>query len=104
MKTFLDSFSLGSGALLIAVLSMGVVWLLRSRLSKNLHSLSAVIVPFILAYCLYWSPVWLGADDISQYSFWALVFIVPWFLAGFFPCAAMVVIIQKHRIRMTRDN
>jgi hypothetical protein len=33
MKTFLESFSLGSGALLIAVHSMGVVWLLRSRLA-----------------------------------------------------------------------
>ena len=104
MKTFLESFSLGSSALLIAVLSMGVVWLLRSRLSKNLHSLSALIVPFILAYCLYWSPVWLGSDDVSQYGAWSGLGVGVPFLAGFFPSAAMVLIIQKRRTRMTSDN
>jgi hypothetical protein len=95
---FLESISLGSGALLIAVLSTVIAWLLRSRLSKNQHSLSAVIVPFVLAYCLYWSPVWLGSDDVAQYDAWAGM-IVLWFLAGFFPSAVMVLIIQKRRSR-----
>ena len=100
---FLESLSLGSGALLIAVLSMGVVWLLRS-LPKTLHSLSVVIVPFILAYCLYWLPFWLGSDDVSQYGAWAGLGIGAWFLAGFFPSAVMVLIIQRRRARMTRGN
>ena len=99
----LESFSLGTGALLIAALSMGVVWLLRSRLSKNLHSLSAVIVPFILAYCLYWSPVWFGSYS-DEYGAWSILGVGAWFLAGFFPCAAMVLIIQKRRARMTRQS
>ena len=104
MKLFLESFSLGSGALLIAVLSTGIVWLLRSLLPKTLHSLSAVVVPFVLAYCLYWSPVWLGSDDVSQYGAWAVLGVGAWFLAGFFPSAVMVLIIQKRRARMTRGN
>jgi hypothetical protein len=103
MKTFFESLSIGSGAILVAVLSVGVVWLLRSRLSKNLHSLSAVVVPFVLAYCLYWSPVWLGSDP-SEYGAWAVLCVGAWFLAGFFPSAAMVLIIQKRRARMTREN
>jgi hypothetical protein len=79
MKTFLESFSLGSGALLIAVLSMGTVWLLGSRLPKNLHSLSAVVVPFVLAYCLYCHPsgsvltlmnIVLGQFLVSEHGFW----------------------------------
>jgi hypothetical protein len=102
MKTFLESFSLGSGSLLIAVLSTGVVWLLRSLLPKNLHSLSAVVVPFVLAYCLYWSPVWLGSYS-DEYSAWAVLGIGTWFLAGFFPSAVTVLIIQKRRARM-RDR
>ena len=103
MKTFLESLSLRSGALLIAVLSMGVLWLVRPRLPKNLHSLSVVIVPFILAYSLYWSPVWLGSDP-SEYGAWSVIVIGTWFLAGFFPSAIMVSVIQKRRARMTRGN
>jgi hypothetical protein len=104
MKSFLISLSLSSGAILVAALSMGVVWLLRSVLSKNLHSLSAAVVPFALAYCLYWSPVWLGSDDVSQYGAWAGLGIGAWFLAGFFPSAMMVLIIQKRRARMNREK
>src|SRR6266851_1078930 len=104
MKPFLVSLSLGSGAILVAVVSMGFVWLLRSRLPKNLHSLSAAVVPFVLAYCLYWSPVWLGSDDVSQYGAWAGLGIGAWFLAGFFPSAVMVLIIQKRRARMSREK
>ena len=103
MKTFLESISFGSGALLIGVLSVGIVWVLRSVLSKNLHSLAAVIVPFFPANCLYWSPVWLGADS-SEYSIWAFAFVGAWSLAGFFPGALLVLIIQKHRARMTRGK
>lgn len=103
MKTFLGSFSLGSGALLIGVLSMGVVWLLRSLLPKTLHWLSVVIVPFILAYCFYWSPVWLGSDP-SEYGAWSVLIVGTWFLAGFLPSAMVVLLIQKRRARMTRGN
>lgn len=104
MKTFLESISLGSGSLLIAVLSTGIVWSLRSVLPKNLHSLSALIVPFILAYCLYWSPVWLGSDDVSQYHAWAGIGIGAWFMAGLFPSAITVLVIQRRRSRMTREK
>jgi hypothetical protein len=41
-----------------------------------------VIVPFSLAYCLYWLPVWLGAEP-SEFSAWAILFVGAWFLAGF---------------------
>jgi peptidoglycan/LPS O-acetylase OafA/YrhL len=103
MKAFLESFSLGSGALLIAVLSTGVVLLLGSRLPKNLHLLSAVVVPFVLAYCLYWSPVWFGSYS-DEYDAWSILGVGAWFLAGSFPSAAMVLIIQKRRARMSSEK
>jgi hypothetical protein len=34
-----------------------------------------------LSICIYWSPVWLGADP-SQYSAWALIGIGVPFIAG----------------------
>jgi hypothetical protein len=98
MKTLIESLSIGSGAILIAALSVSVVWLLRSRLSKNMHSLSAVVVPFVLAYCLYWSPVWLGSDSF-EYGAWSVLFVGAWFLAGFFPSAMMVLALQRSRAK-----
>jgi hypothetical protein len=98
MITFLKSLSLGSGALLIAVLSLGIVWLLCSVLPVALRPLWVVLVPFIFAYSLYWLPVWLGADP-SEYSAWAVLCVGAWFLSGFFPSAAVVLVLQKRRAR-----
>ena len=62
-----------------------------------------VIVPFVLAYCLYWSPVWLGNEDSSGYDVWELM-IVPWALAGFFPSAILVLILQKRRAAKAKSQ
>ena len=98
MKAFVESLSISSGAILIAVLSIGVVWLLCSVLPVALRPLWAVIVPLIFAYSLYWLPVWLGTDS-SEYSVWAVLGVGAWFLSGFFPSAALVLILQKRRAR-----
>jgi hypothetical protein len=95
IKDLVDSLSIWSGALVVAVVSGTVVWLLAWMLPA-LRKLWVVIVPLIVAFCLYWYPVWLGADP-SEYHAWALVFIVPWFLAGAIPAAAIVHILHKRR-------
>ncbi len=99
MKAFIESLSLTSGAVVIAILSVIVVWILCSLLpvASPWRWIWAVVVPFGLAYCLYWSPVWLGADA-SEYSAWAFAFLVPWFLAGAIPSAIIIVILQKRGI------
>ena len=97
MKTLLESLSLTTGALLVAVVSVAAVWLLSTRLPKALRWLWAVLVPFILAYCLYWSPVWLGSDDVSQYGAWAGLVVGTWFFAGAIPSVATVLILRKRR-------
>lgn len=86
-----------------AVLSIGAVCSLRSVLPKNVHALSAVFIPFVLAYCLYWSPVWLGSDR-SEYGAWAALAVGGWSLAGFIPSAVAVLAIQKRRDRMIREK
>jgi hypothetical protein len=107
MKAFVDSLSLGSGALVVAIVSAGIVWLLCFLFPASPHKLWALIVPFALAYCLYWSPVWLDADQSefhhallrSEYHTWQFV-IVPWFLAGAIPSAAIVFMLgQPRRVR-----
>lgn len=94
MKEFVESLSLSSGAILIAALSVAVVWLLCYVLPVALRWVLAVIVPFIFAYSLYWLPVWLGADP-SEYSAWAVLCVGTWFLAGCIPSAALVLILRK---------
>jgi len=96
MKAFVESLSLGSGALLIGLFSAGIVWLLCTVLPRVLHSLCVLIVPLILAYSLYWLPVWLGADP-SEFSVWAVLVIGIWFLAGAIPSAAIALIVRKRR-------
>ena len=88
--------SFWSGALLTAVMSAGIVWFLGLCFPR-LRKLWALIVPFALAYCLYWLPVWLDADKSefhrallrSEFHTWQFI-IVPWFLAGVIASAAVV--------------
>jgi hypothetical protein len=81
------------------VLSMSVVWLLCSKFPIKLYALWIVTVPFVVAYSLYWSPVWFGADDVSQYGAWAFLGVGMLFLAGFFPSAILAAILRKRRQR-----
>lgn len=86
---FVKSLSLGSGAMVVGALSamvaLATYWL-KPPLVRWVALLS---VPFVLAYALYWSPVWFGGSDPAEYSAWALVCIGPWSLAGMF--ASLVV-------------
>jgi hypothetical protein len=67
MKALVESLSLGSGDVLVALLSAGIVWLLSSLFPESLHKVWFVIVRFALAYCLYWSPVWLtGGSEFDR--------------------------------------
>ena len=98
MKTFIESLSLGSGAVLVAFLSIGVVWLLCSVLPKVPEALWVVIVPFFFAYSLYWLPVWLGSDP-SGYGVWQGLGVGTWFFSGFFPSAVLVIVLRKRGVK-----
>jgi hypothetical protein len=84
MKAFVESFSFSSGAVLIALVSSVIVWLLCSVFPASLHKLWVVIVPFALANCIYWSAAWfeaVGSDYNkalvwSDYRMWAPLFVV----------------------------
>ena len=93
MKAFIDSLSVTSGAVLIAVCSMVLV-LPLCWLRSSIRWLGVLVVPFVLATCLYWSPVWLG-DNSSEYSSWAVLFIGRWTLAGTVPSAVIVLIFGR---------
>ena len=111
MKAFLESLSFSSGAVLIAVLSAGVVWLLCFTCASSLRKFWVVVVPLALTNCLYWSVAWLEAEGdeyhralvMSDYHNWALLFIGAWFLAGAIPSAAVVRIFFSRKAGKGHD-
>jgi hypothetical protein len=98
MLNLLRSLSLETGAVVIMAAS-AVIGAGLSRITNTiLRRILASSVPLVLAYSLYWSPVWLGADP-SEYSSWAPLFILPWFLAGLLASITLVYLInRKHRV------
>ena len=81
MLDLLRSLSLESGAAVIVLLS-GLCALALGRIRPTVYRwLALVAAPLVLAFSLYWLPVWLGANA-SEYSSWAGLFIGPWFLLG----------------------
>ena len=78
---FLNSLSVGTGGLVVLLLSAALsvpAYFIRSR---PLRYMSGMAGAFLVAYALYWSPVWLGANR-SEFSSWAFASIPIWFLAG----------------------
>jgi hypothetical protein len=98
MKTFFESWSVGSRELLAAMLSVGTVWFLSAVWPKSLRGLWSVVVPFTFAYSLYWLPVWLGSDP-SQYRAWSLIGIGTYFLSGFSSAARWSSFCESAAIR-----
>jgi hypothetical protein len=99
MLELFDSLSLKSRALVVVFASLLTAIALshvRSNLLKWLLSLGA---PLLFAYCLYWTPVWLGTSS-EEYSKWAPIFIIPWFAAG--ALASSVAVLFAGALRKIR--
>ena len=97
-------------AVLIAILSAIIVWFLCAVWPRHYKVLWVVIVPLALSNCLYWSQAWLDVHHGSRsqyeqaviwsdYHNWEFVALIPWFLAGVIPSAAIVRMLQKRRVR-----
>jgi len=93
------SLSLGSGAAVVAIISMVIaLGITRSRF-KKIKWLLVFTVPFIIANVLYWPPGMFGADSskYAEYIFWAPVVIIPWCLAGSLASALIVIVINRRQ-------
>jgi hypothetical protein len=96
MKTFFQSFSLGGGALLIAVVSALLACLLARVRSAAVRWTAAVVLPFILSYCLYWAPVWLGATG-DQYFSWVFLGVGVGWVAGVIASAIVILVLGRRQ-------
>jgi hypothetical protein len=96
MLNFFHSLSLESGALLVGLCSAAFAVLWAQIHVTTVRWLLVLGAPFVFSYCLYWAPVWLGANP-SEYSSWVLAFIVPWYLIGTFLSVVVSHVIKKVR-------
>jgi hypothetical protein len=82
MKDIIESLSLGSGAVVVALCSAALAWFLSNVRVAVVRWLGCVVIPLALASVLYWLPVWLGSRDVAQHSTWSFLVVGLWFLAG----------------------
>ncbi len=103
MRHLIESLSWASGFFVVAAMS-AVLALFTGRLqSAALRWVSCAFAPIAIAYCLYWSPVWLGADS-SEYSSWAGAFIVSWSVVGILASAAIMIgVRQDQQVKHAKD-
>lgn len=95
MRQIIESLSWTSGFFVVAVLS-AVFALFTGRLHPTaLRWGAGALAPISISYCLYWLPVWLGADA-SEYSSWSGVFVIPWSLVGILASVAVTIGVRQH--------
>ena len=70
MLDLIESLSLKSGALVVAMASVVLAAGSAQVRSSQVRWVLALIGPLLVPYSLYWSPVWLGASSL-EYQVWA---------------------------------
>ena len=88
MLNFLKSLSLLSGSLFVAALSVVALLVAIRVLPRAGQWLVGSVTPFVIAYVVYWSPVWLGTDP-SGYSAWLWLSVGAWGAAGLLANSAL---------------
>ena len=81
----------------MAALSALLTWVLFKRARGRQVWLLPLAAPLVFSYSLYWLPVWMGADDVSQFGAWSGLFILPWYLAGAATSGYMVFLLRSLR-------
>jgi hypothetical protein len=88
-------------ALVMALSAVVAGLCLRIRL-RTVRWALALVTPFVIAWCIYWMPVWVGNDDPSEYGAWAPLFIVPWGVSG--AVASVLVFVAKRTMTRVRTR
>lgn len=96
IANWLGSLSLFSLIGLATLLSAGLAIASLRIPSRPARWVLALAVPFVLAWAVYWCPVWFGAPA-AEYSLWAPIVVVPGGLAG--ALGASVILVLHRRLK-----
>lgn len=102
MFEFIESYiSWASGFFIVAVVSIAIAFY-AGRIEDIASRWSiTIIAPIIISHCLYWSPVFFGADS-SEYLAWYSFFVLPWSIVGILLSIVIVFIVRK--FAKTKNN
>jgi hypothetical protein len=98
VQAFFQSLSLTSASALVAIVSAVAALFIGRIGSTVLRWFVAGLFPLGLSYCVYWTPVWLGADG-SEYLAWALLGVGVPFLAGLGSSVVVTFLATRHAKR-----
>lgn len=98
---FIESYiSWASGFFVVACVSTMIAFY-AARLEDAASRWSIIVIaPIIVSYCLYWSPVWFGANS-SEYLTWYSFFIIPWSIVSIL--LSMVIVFLFRRFTKTKN-
>jgi hypothetical protein len=99
LQEFFQSSSLGSASVLVAIFSAIVALPVSFFPWRVIRWCVVILFPFALAYCVYWTPVWLGSDDVAQYDAWEMIGVGGPFVAGLVISILLTLIITELRKR-----
>ena len=95
---FIEGLGFSGGAMIVAVISgLVAVAIVRAVISRPTRWILGLTVPLPVAFVFYWMPVWAG-NDSSEYSAWAPLFLVPWFLAGAVTSSLALVVVARRNL------
>ena len=87
-----------SGSMVVAVVSGSLAGLWGWLRMGVFGWLLAIATPLVVAYALYWSPVWFGAEG-SEFDSWAPRVIIPWTAVGEAGSLLMYFLVDRARNR-----
>jgi len=96
MLKILQSISFNSGFFVVSIISIGISIPVSVIKNRGIKWPLILIIPYAIAYCLYWSPKWLGGHS-DQYSSWAPIFINPWYVVGLL--SVLITLYIKKKIK-----
>jgi hypothetical protein len=83
MLNLFESLPLPATTLIVATLAVLVVALVVRVMPSWFAWASALIVPFVLAYAIYWAPILIyRRTNVADYSAWEFVVVGAWGVAG----------------------
>jgi len=99
MKNLSDTFE--GSVLMVAVSSSLLTVFCCFKQPVALRWISALLVPFIIAYPIYWMPEWLRGGNFLAYDSWELLGVDVPYLAGLI--CSLLVILTVHLVRKKRS-
>jgi predicted membrane protein len=98
-----EALPLSMTTLIVTCLSAAVALLWTPIRSRGLRWTLAFVSPFLIAWCVYWTPVWMGADP-SEYGAWSGLFLAVWGFPATIASILVVLAVGERSRRGTRDR